>query len=169
MLPFQLTPEHTMTRRRHRAMTPLRLVCTIFRPADTAELLLWLCRLRFALRMRAFLNRQLPRRSGDRLARGHCYFEHAIIKLRRGVIRIHTFGQGQAAIEIAVVALRAIVAFAVFLMFAAAFALDRETFIRKFDFDVVFLQAWQVSAHDEFAIAFEDLDFRSPCAAGFAR
>ena len=43
------------------------------------------------------MNRQLPRCSGDRLARGHCHFEHTIVKLRGGVIRVRAFGQRKEA------------------------------------------------------------------------
>src|SRR5712691_8305454 len=81
--------------------------------------------LRSALRVRLFPYFQFPRSPRDRLARRHRHFEHAIMELRRGVSRVRTFGQRHAPIEKPVAALRAIVIFALFFVFAAAFALDR--------------------------------------------
>jgi hypothetical protein len=65
-------------------------------------------------------------------------------------------------------AFAAIVPFAIFLVFFATFALQRDRILSHVDFDVVFRQTWQIRTNHKFIAALERFDLWRPEASAFA-
>src|SRR5262245_25034610 len=99
--------------------------------------------------------------------------QHTVVHPRLRLIYVDAFRQRDHPVETAIFDFRPIAAFEALFMLAPPLAFDDQAVVRKFDPDVVLIQAGKFGAHDEIIVALEDLHVRRPhldfAGAGAAR
>src|SRR4030095_2708930 len=99
--------------------------------------------------------------------------QHTVVHPRLRLIYIDAFRQRDHPVETAIFDFRPVAAFEALFVLALPLAFDDQAVVRKFDLDVVLIQAGKFGAHDEIIVALEDLHGRRPhpdfAGAGAAR
>src|ERR1039457_6447949 len=106
----------------------------------------------------------LPRLGSFLLGKRHA--EHAILEVRRDVLRVEGIGHGKAAHETAVAALDAVIALLGMFLVELALARDGERLVLHFDVNVLQIDVRQIGLQHQFVLGFVDVHGRRPRTVG---